>query len=401
MSSAAAPSTTLPITAIGSRELEFSLMLACCDNSSSQDNQNRVRNLLKEGVDWALFFDLVEKHGVLPLVQLTLLKFTDLIPAEPVSELRKKFGEHVRRALWLTQWLGKVSAALDSAGIPCLPYKGPILAQQLYGDVAMRQFSDLDFIVLPSDLESTKNALGKIGLVPHMDFSTQEMRALLASGYELTFDGMGNRNMVEIQWRVLPRFYSIDFRIEDLFAWAQRVEIGGVKFRTLGNDDLVLILCAHAAKHAWARLSWICDIAKLGNAAAIDWAGVIESAAALGMQRILSTSLFLIREMFGAALPAEMESLIDSDPEVETLGMQIISNISQDFDVDTESTGYFRLMLRTRERIRDRVRFVSRLMLTPTIAEWSLIELPSWLFPLYRVVRIFRLMRRVLSNASS
>ena len=91
-----------------------------------------------------------------------------------------------------------------------------------------------------------------------------------------------------------------------------------------------------------------------------------------------------------------MESLVCRDPEIRILGTEIIQGMGRDFELDAESIAYFHLMLRTRERVRDRVRFVMRLILTPTETEWSLIPLPAWLFPLYRLVRVFRLIGKLV-----
>jgi len=52
-------------------------------------------------------------------------------------------------------------------------------------------------------------------------------------------------------------------------------------------------------------------------------------------------------------------------------------------------------MLRLRERTRDQLRFAARLALTPSVGEWQSVGLPAPLFPLYRVVRLFRLAKRL------
>jgi Uncharacterised nucleotidyltransferase len=400
MSSAPAPSTTLRSASVGPSDRELVLMLACCSTHFSDEANPHVRELLTGGIEWARFLDLIENHGVLPLVQQSLRKATQLIPAEPLNELENRSSEHVRRTLCLTKLLGRVMAAFSEANVSSLPYKGPVLAQRLYSDVAMRQFSDLDFFVHESDLQPAKNVLKNTGFVPHLDLRAVEEKALVASGYELTFDGMGNRNLVEIQWRVLPGFYSVDLPVEEFFSTAQIVAVADNKMKTLSDEDLVLILCVHAAKHGWSKLSWICDIARLTTIPEIDWARVVERAVTFGIKRIIGTTFFLAREMLGVRVPSEMEWLIDSDREIRILGMQIRQYISRDFDLDPESIAYFRLMLRTRERVRDRIRFVIRLILTPTVTEWSLITLPAWLFPLYRLIRIFRLTRKLLWNTA-
>ena len=73
---------------------------------------------------------------------------------------------------------------------------------------------------------------------------------------------------------------------------------------------------------------------------------------------------------------------------------RVIPLLSQEENLDPESVSYFRLMTDTRERWRDRARFLWRLAVTPGPGEWSVIGLPEPLFPLYRVVRFFRLAQR-------
>jgi hypothetical protein len=64
---------------------------------------------------------------------------------------------------------------------------------------------------------------------------------------------------------------------------------------------------------------------------------------------------------------------------------------------DTESIAYFRLMMRLRERWQDRARFLCRLVFTPSVSEWTAVRFPKPLYPLYRVVRLWRLAKRLAS----
>jgi hypothetical protein len=57
-------------------------------------------------------------------------------------------------------------------------------------------------------------------------------------------------------------------------------------------------------------------------------------------------------------------------------------------------------MMRLREKWRVRVQFLWRLALTPSVGEWSVISLPATLFPIYRLLRVFRLLRRFASHPS-
>src|SRR5207244_11975507 len=58
--------------------------------------------------------------------------------------------------------------------------------------------------------------------------------------------------------------------------------LGGTLVRTLSAEHLLLVLCAHGAKHCWERLGWICDVAELlRGTPALDLSGMLAQARSL------------------------------------------------------------------------------------------------------------------------
>jgi hypothetical protein len=384
--------------AIRSMAVEYDLMLACSSVSWSPELEARVQKLLSLPVNWPVLWEQSDQHGLLPLIQQRLQSFRSLIPNSTWTEIHSRITAHVRRALRLTQLLHTVNDALAQAGICTLAYKGPVLAERLYGDVAMRQFFDLDLFLRAAEVARATDVLKEIGLVAHTEFRPAEWRELLRSGYELTFDGFGNRNLVEVKWRVLPRFYAIDLATEQFFERAQTRPVSGKALLTLSDEDLFLVLCSHAGKHAWNKLSWISDIAGLVSCANLDWQWLGERAATLGIQRIVGINLYLAKELLNAEIPATIKGMFAEDPQIRVLGEQVARNILSNQGLDPESVAYFRFILTTRERLRDRIRFICRLVFTPSQSEWSMIRVPAPLFPLYYMIRLFRLIGRALGN---
>ena len=74
-----------------------------------------------------------------------------------------------------------------------VPYKGPVLAQSAYGDLGLRSFSDLDFLISPADFERAKQALAEIGYRPSTELTPAVERFWLRTGYERSFDGAGGK----------------------------------------------------------------------------------------------------------------------------------------------------------------------------------------------------------------
>ena len=370
---------------------EFDFLLDCA-NSSRIERAERIRNI--RPLDWRRLIDLAEHHGVIPQVYRSLSVLPDV--ALPNS-LRQSQERNARSTLWLTRELLRILKRLDSYGIFALPYKGAVLAEILYGNVTLRQFSDLDLLIHSSDLPRIKSAFAELGYQRGIELAPREERDYLKSGYEYTFDSVQGRNLVEVQWRILPRFYSVDFDVEGFFTRAVPFTLGGMTLRTLCAEDLILVLCVHAAKHAWQQLSWLCDIGELAQSPQVDWNAVDQQAKHLGIQQMVAVSFFLAHKLLQKPLPHIVQAQLKKDVSIENLASEIIPMLVRGDDYDTESISYFRLMIGVRERWPDRVKFLWRLFTTPSVGEWSAIRLPDPLFPLYRVVRVFRLLSRMLS----
>jgi hypothetical protein len=373
---------------------EFELLLACCSALPDGSRKDRIYQILSQSFAWGLLLRLAKHHRVVPQIYRHL---AELAPSYELDELRRAYEENVRKSLLLTGELIRILGHLESRGVDGLPYKGPVLAEVLYGDVTQRQFADLDILVRANQVPKAKAALAELGYRPHIELSEREEQAYFASGYEYSFDGPLGSNLLEVQWRITPRFYSVDFEVTGFFERSDQVKLAGQVCRTLRADDLFLVLCVHAAKHAWGHISLLCDIAQLVKRQPLDWDTVTRDASRLGIVRIVGITLLLVHRLLGAPIPAAALAAIASDRQAENLADEIRSAILSSHDCNPESPAYFRLMTRVRERAQDRARFLWRLLFTPSLGEWSTVTLPNELFGLYRIVRLFRLVKRAVT----
>jgi hypothetical protein len=204
--------------------------------------------------------------------------------------------------------------------------------------------------------------------------------------------------LVELQWRAAPRFYAVDLDIAQMIERAATLEVTSRWIPVLSNDDLLLVLAVHGAKHMWARISWLVDIAALVQTQTLNWAAIIGKCKAHGTERILATALIAAGELCGISIPSEARPLLEHDSHSQPLAQELLANVVTGAGrFDNETVPYFAMFAKLRERWRDRARMVVRLALTPGSSEWSMVSLPQRLFPLYVLVRAFRLLRRVLS----
>jgi len=123
---------------------------------------------------------------------------------------------------------------------------------------------------------------------------------------------------------------------------------------------------------------------------------VFSQARALGIVRVLGVSFWLVKNVLRAELPKSAEEMIAADPRVPALGSEFAERLARGAAYDFESTEYFRLIMKLRERRGDRMRYLWRLVWTPSTGDIAAVRLPGALFPLYRIVRIGRLLRKLI-----
>jgi hypothetical protein len=381
-------------------ESEFDLLCALAGKDLTAKQIERLAHWDYTAIDWKELLRLAEQHGVLPLAARNLIEHGCELPAEIEQSLRSDYETNLRRSLWFTAELARIAQQFESRQLTVVPYKGPALAQSLYGDPGLRSFSDLDFLVSAADFERAKQALAELGYHPSNEFSPAVERLWLRTGNECSFDSAAGKNLVELQWRVLPHFYAVDLDVPELQSRAGRAVVGGCEMPSLSPEDLLLVLCLHAAKHLWTRLIWTADIAETLRTLSINYAQVLERGRERGIVRMLGISFWLVKNVLRVELPEQAEE-IAADPQVPILGAAFAERLSRGTAYDFESTEYFRLIRSLRERRIDRWRYLWRLIWTPGASDVAAVQLPETLFPLYRVVRLGRLARKVLLRAES
>ena len=353
-----------------------------------------ARGIDQSPIRWKSLLGRAETHGVLPLLYRFLSGVKDSIPRSELLAVEEKYQTNLLKAMFLSRELIRILDCFDSIRAEVLPYKGVALAEGIYGDMALRQAGDIDLLIRQQDLPRVREELGRIGYKPNLQLSDIEERAYLKSGYECAFDGAAGRNLLEVQWAIQPRFYSVDYDMDDLFARAVTASVAGRPVKVPSAEDLFLILSVHAAKHVWERLIWLCDLVRIMNIPTLDWNWIASEANRIGVARILHVSLLLAERTLNAPIPAKADRCLPPDPAAKRLTDEIQTYIIGNRRLSVESVDYFRLMMRLRERRADRLRFFGRLAFTPGPSEWSTIHLPNSLFPLYRIVRLSRLASR-------
>jgi putative nucleotidyltransferase-like protein len=381
--------------------VEWRLLLAGSSADAGESDFGRSHRLElqeAEGFDWELVLRLAEDHGTSSLLYQNLASSGEVVPAAVLASLRQRYETNVRKSLFLARELMRILDCTDLLGVEVIPYKGIALSEVYYRDIALRQSGDIDLFVRKRDVARIKSAVCDLGYAPRFTIPEDAEKDYIKSGYEWTFDSAAGKNLLELQWALQPRFYSVDFDMDGLFDRAANTMVAGRRVKTLSSEDLLLVLAVHAAKHVWGRLIWLCDIAQILKRGNLNWDFVQARAREFGIERILHVTLLLTNRFLTTKIPPAVERATREDRGARVFADEIEAAVANGVSYEEHKISYFRLMLRLRERRVDRFRFLTRLTFTPGPGEWEALHLPKLLFPLYRVVRMARLATRWAKN---
>ena len=208
--------------------------------------------------------------------------------------MAEDFRAGATRSLHLTGELITLTKAFAKAEIPVLPHKGPLLAQAAYGDLALRQFNDLDLLVHPADLPRAIALLAKLGYLPPSELAWLSPRALRHWTGEMSYTSQ-HGTAVDLHWRLTPIHYTVQLDPEILWRNIVSIRIAGSELPSLGPEALLLLLAVHGAKHCWESIGWLADVAWLLDANPhLDWQFAMKLADESSCQRPLLLAASLV-----------------------------------------------------------------------------------------------------------
>jgi len=373
---------------------ELEINLCCARALIDPAAMERVRSLIRAGLNWPDVVAIAERHRLTAAVLETIAGAAqDLISPEQFDALRRGAAPSRASGMALLRELLQLHPLFEAAQIPIIPYKGPLLAWIAYGSFIRREYQDLDFVVEQKYIPDVVALLKSAGYQPQFDAREAHARHDGIAPGQYAFLSQPQKIIVEVHTERTLRYFPTPIDLQTLSSRLLTVEIGSQRLRTFSLEDTLVMLCVHGAKHFWERLGWVLDIAKLAMIRKMDWTSVRRIAAKLESTRVLLLGLYLAHDVFGAPLPAELLDEIARDKVVPELAEVVYEQYA---GISERSTGALpRAMFRFRMRdgIAQGVRHTLRLAMSPTESDRQTVRLPRWLTPLYAFVRPWRLLR--------
>jgi Uncharacterised nucleotidyltransferase len=351
------------------------------------------RRALEAGLDWTRLLSLARRHRVAgSLLHYLKSHCLHLVPVDARNRLEAHRATIIAQNLRLTAQLALILDQFSRAGIRAVAFKGPTLASIAYGDLGLREFSDLDLLVGRGDIERAITILASLDFQPRVDVPKSCARRFFASENALGLRRASDRCLVELHWSLTPRYIGFHQDLDEICDSSARANPGGKPMSTLAPEFLLLFLCVHASKHYWERLAWLSDIAHLTVASPpLDWDRLLIEAEQSGSFRMLLLGLVLARDLLGAPVPASVAARADADRVAWRLARATRLRLACDASTPMNNIERLFFHVRMRERLRDRLKYAYHLALTPSARDYDALRLPTSLSVLYGPIRPFRL----------
>jgi putative nucleotidyltransferase-like protein len=377
---------------------EIQLLLACSSARLSGTGEDRIKTLVTEKINWADLIRIAAPHGLLPLLHHNLsLVCEDRVPPRTLEQLRRYHESVARRNAIHAGELFNLLDLLEANHIPAIPFKGPTLGLLAYGDLSLREFTDLDIAVHENDLWRTRDVLERHGYVPEDGgVALAERKPLPPGGKHWAFK-CENRLTLEIHWRFGEKSFGSQLEPADVWSSVRSSTLSGRSLQVIPPEQMLVLLSIHLASHQWRRLNWICDITAIVNSKPdIDWEVLLRTARRVGCERMLLVSLLLSKNLLGSSLPRDIDERSGKD-KVSAL---IVREVSDGLFTETKPEFWridcVRYAIIQRERQKDRFQaFITHVLrkvsLRPNSADAESPRLPTSLSLLHYITRPMRL----------
>jgi hypothetical protein len=373
--------------------MELLLVLACARAQLNPAAAGEIASAAAQPLDWLKAIDLASGHGLSPILSCRVQQHaTARVPEAIRLCFIERFRAHTIRNFELTRELLDILSLLEKSGVGALAFKGPVLAQQLYGHLSLREFLDLDILVAPTHASTVIALLSAQGFEPQFILTRQQFARFQRSSSHMGLYHPAKNVLVEVHWALVSPGYSFSPAAEIAWESVQSVSIAGRSIKTFSTETQLLFSCVHQAKHNWSRLGWLMDLAALiQQSPAMDWQQIQNRAGSFGTARMIRVSLRLVQRLFQVSFPERITEWVENDVCSVKIAERILKQlllVDRPADKPMPLDPLFRASM---ESLADRAFYWFDNVLCPTPVEWALLPLPDRLYPLYYPIRMGRL----------
>jgi hypothetical protein len=341
-------------------------------------------------------------HRIRPVVYRVLLNAN--ISAEFKTLLKNELHSITLKNFELAKETERIVKKFEAANIVAIPYKGVAFSKQFYGDISMRESSDIDLAIDPTSLLAIKPLLEDDGysIAAGMEEPSKASANYYIENKDLCFDKTTTREHfhIELHWMITHPNYQAPVNLNKIDTYQiLESELAGTKLKFLEPAEHFRAALLHHLLHdGMEYLKLLVDIAQAQSI--LKTGSVNEKISQLEQHYNVVPILLAIEDLFGVGQVSEQPNNNQLSDSISDYCLRSTIGRYQRHRV-------FSLISHYRRTIRNRVRFIKnkndkRLfqlsylhgLIKPGLGEREWIPLPSYLHGLYYLIRPLRILLR-------
>lgn len=210
-----------------------------------------IDDLIAQITNWDYFLNTITNKGIGPLffVKIGQFKNSSMIPIFVKKSLNQVYYKTLSRGIIMYNTVSEVIENFNKSGIDIIALKGFYLAEHLYHDVGLRQFSDIDLLVKLKDGEKCIELLKDLGYVAVRDKNVMS-EFIDSVSVKMHYDPMVKDNVsIEIHTRLNNVEEAYELNVEELWDKSYETTISGRKIFCLDKYDMLIHVICHLDKH--------------------------------------------------------------------------------------------------------------------------------------------------------
>jgi hypothetical protein len=287
------------------KSVEQTLLAHAAELNPKPHQLENLGRVLSEDVDLDQLIEVAFKEGLAGLLYRNLEKsgLLDRLGAKQKETLQSHYYAAAGFNLRLIHDLKAILHRLNQKKIRVVLLQGMDLVQDTYRDIGLRPMVDIDLWVRPRDFPELTRVLEKLG------YRRDPLYPGTFKKGATTFDLHKH-----VLWadRIRARKRLLKVGEEDIYEAARVVDVEGEEALCLSPEDQVIYLSLHVFKHYADRLIWLVDIKCLvSDWRESDWQALFSRAKAMGQEKTLYCTFFLLQNLLDFQLPDEAHRLFE------------------------------------------------------------------------------------------
>lgn len=338
-------------------------------------------------IDWDCLIDMSVEQGILPQLFTRLTRQSSVnLPQAVLKKLKTSFFYNAIHNFKTTKKLIKILEIFSKRNLKVAFLRGTALAVQAYGDIALRNFGDIDILIDNRDFSQVYDLLVSNGFQSHNPKIGKMKRIWARSRRNFEFQKMNYYYDFHQQVVQGPKFLNQVNIHENLSS----VELFSKQVPTLNIEDTILMLALHGVHHGWIYLKLAADLAHLihSHKEDISWEKLIRKAKRMGSLRILWIGLILSRDFCQLRIPADVQNMIEKDNRAKQLACKFKTETLR---IRKSNRIPVMAFPRSLDSFLYKIRYLLYHIFNPTDLDLLTVKLPGFLYPVYFVIRPLRL----------